>query len=334
MFLYLTIDGLTINKLWGRFIIYNPHQDSRRETPISLIEGIVLIGNIQLTTQVIKACLKAKIPVFFLSKRWNYFGKLDSIEVKNVELLYKQIQASMSEEISLSYAKSIVYSKIENSRIMLMRWSRKYSVDTSNVNKSLYEYSEKVKNVNNIAVLRWIEWIAAKSYYSAYSKFIQKPFYFKGRNRRPPRDEVNSMLSLGYTLLAQTIQMMLDIYNINTQIWFYHKPKDLRTLLVLDIMEMFRARVVDDMVIRVINKGSINLEHFILLEDEESRPVYFTDEWLPKFLNEYYKTVFKKKDDFNIRNKFVKLKIIEQAIEEFKKSLSNGEFQYEGFKIK
>lgn len=334
MFLYLTIDGLTINKSGGRFVIYNPHQDSRRETPISLIEWIVLIGNIQLTTQVIKACLKGKIPVFFLSKKWNYFGKLDSIEVKNVELLYKQIQASMDEKVSLSYAKSIVYRKIENSRIMLMRWSRTYNVDTAHISKKLYEYSEKVKDVINVAILRWIEWIAAKTYYSAYSKFIQKPFQFNGRNRRPPRDEVNSMLSLGYTLLAQTIQMMLDIYNINTQIWFYHKPKDLRTLLVLDMMEMFRARVVDDMVIRVINKEAIIPEHFILLEDEEARPVYFTDEWLPKFLNEYYKTVFKKKDDFNIRNKFLRLKTIEKEIEIFKQSLSSGEFQYEGFKIK
>ena len=97
---------------------------------------------------------------------------------------------------------------------------------------------------------------------------------------------------------------------------------------------MFRARVVDDMVIRVINKEAIVPEHFILLEDEESRPVYFTDEGLPKFLNEYYKTVFKKKDDFNLRNKFLRLRIIEKEIETFKQSLSTGEFQYEGFKIK
>ncbi len=334
MFLYLTIDGLTINKSWGRFVIYNPHQDAKRETPISLIEGIVLIGNIQLTTQVIKACLKAKIPVFFLSKRWNYFWKLDSIEIKNVELLYNQIQASMDDKISFNYAKAIVYRKIENSRIMLLRWSRFYSVNTIDISKSLYNYSKKIKDIDNIQSLRGMEGVAAKTYYKWFARFIQKPFEFKGRNRRPPRDAVNSMLSLGYTLLAQTIQMMLDIYNINTQIWFYHKPKDLRTLLVLDIMEMFRARIVDDMIIRLINKNAIISEHFIVIEDENPRPVYFTDDGLPKFLNEYYKTVFKKKDDFNIRNKFLKLKIIEKEIEIFKQSLSSGEFQYEGFKIK
>ncbi len=340
MFLYLTSDGLTINKNGWKFIIYDPHQDATRETPISLIEWIVLIWNIQLTTQVMKSCLQAKIPVFFLSKKWTYFWKLDSLEVKNIELMYKHIQASLDKQISLQYAKTIVKSKIENSKVMLQRRRRFFTwieniQDLDEIINILKESIKDVEKADNIDSLRWIEWYGAKIYYKWFWLFINNWFEFNSRNKRPPRDEVNSMLSLWYTLLAQTIQMILEIQWINTQIWFYHQPKDLRTLLVLDIMEMFRAWVVDDLVVKLIRREKIDKKQFIIDEDEEKRPVYFKDEWLKLFLWEYYKAIFKKWNyEFEIENKFLKLKIIETNIEKFKQSLSTWNFEYEGFKIK
>jgi len=340
MFLYLTTDWLTINKKWWKFIIYDPHQDATRQTPISLIEWIVLIWNVQLTTQVMKSCLQAQIPVFFLSKKWSYFWKLDSIEVKNIELMYKHIKASLDKDISLKYAKIIVESKIENSKVMLQRW-RRFFVGIENVSDlgviigKLKEIKNDVWKVDNIDSLRWIEWNAAKVYYKWFSYFMNNWFEFKWRNKRPPRDEVNSMLSLWYTLLAQTVQMILDIQWINTQIWFYHQPKDLRTLLVLDMMEMFRAWIVDDLVVKLIRRNKITKDQFLIDDEEEKRPVYIKDEWLKLFLWEYYKAIFKKwNDEFEIENKFLKLKIIEKNIETFKQSLSTWNFDYEGFKIK
>lgn len=340
MFLYLTTDGLTINKNGWKFIIYDPHQDAKRHVPISLIEGIVLLGNIQLTTWVIKTCLQAKIPVFFLSKRWTFFWKLDSLEVKNIELMYNHIQASLDKEISLKYAKTIVKSKIENSKVMLLRWRRFFTwieniEDLEPIIENLKKIIKSVEKVDNIDTLRWVEWNAAKVYYKWFSYFINNGFEFKWRNKRPPRDEINSMLSLWYTLLAQTIQMILDIQWLNTQIWFYHQPKDLRTLLVLDIMEMFRAWVVDDLVVKLIRREKIKKDDFWIDEENEKRPVFFEDNWLKLFLWEYYKAIFKKwNDEFEIENKFLKLKIIEKNIEQFKQSLLTWKFNYEGFKIK
>lgn len=135
MFLYLTTNGLCLYKDGGRFIIKNPtsNEESESQVPISLIEGIVIFGRIQLSTDVIKACLKGKIPVFFLSKTGSFFGKLDSLEVKNVDLLYKHIKASMDPEISLAYAKIFIQSKIHNSRVMLQRWRRFYHIQNQHL---------------------------------------------------------------------------------------------------------------------------------------------------------------------------------------------------------
>ena len=118
MFLYLTKSGLQINKEGWTIVITDNDTKITRKIPFNNIEWVVIFWRIQLTTDVITSFLKAKTPVFFLSKYWNYFWKLDSIEIKNVELLYKHIEASTDNEISLLYAKKIIISKIWNSIIM------------------------------------------------------------------------------------------------------------------------------------------------------------------------------------------------------------------------
>lgn len=337
MFIYLTKDWLSINKKWWKFIIYDPNQESTREIPTSLVEWMVLFGRIQLTTDVIRECLRGKVPVFFLSKTWSYFGKLDSLEIKNVEVLYNHIKASLDEKICLNYSKAIISAKIHNSKIMLQRRNRFYfdfSVWQPEILENLNNYIKKVEQADNIDTLRWLEWWAAREYYKWFWNCVTKPFIFDWRNKRPPLDPINCMLSLWYTLLAQTIQMVLDIQWLNSQIWFFHQPKDIRSLLVLDIMEMYRARIVDDLVVRLAKSEKMKTSHFLYDIENEKRPVFMTDEWLHIFIWEYYKTVFKEKDEQSFENQFVKLKIIEKEIEKFKQTLVKELWYYEGFKIK
>lgn len=341
MFLYLTTNWLIINKLWWRFIIKNPtaQEESEQQIPISLIEGIVIFGRIQLSTDVIRSCLKGKIPVFFLSKRGSFFGKLDNLENKNVELLYSHIKASLDPELSLGYAKNLISSKIHNSKIMLQRRNRFYFDKQANLTsyqEQLQTTLEQVDKAQNLEEVRGLEGYAAKVYFSAFGELIPEPFNFSGRNRRPPKDPVNSLLSLGYTLLAQSIEMILNIQGIETQIGFLHQPKDLKSLLVLDIMEMFRAWIVDDMVIRLLHHEKLTASDFYIDEQNEQRPVFLCEEGLKLFLEEYYKVMFKQKGSWEIpfENDFIKLKIIEKTLEAFKQSLVKKTYTYEGFKIK
>ncbi len=341
MFLYLTKNALQLNKEGWTIVITDNETRVTRKIPFNTIEWVVVFGRIQLTTDVITSFLKAKTPVFFLSKFGWYFWKLDSIEIKNVELLYKHIEASTNDEISFSYAKTIINSKVSNSIVMLKRWARfdmimKWELDKfSEIIDELKLYLVKVVNSQSKEELRWIEWNASKIYFKWFAMFLKPPFSFSIRSRRPPLDEVNAMMSLWYTLLAQTVQMILNVQWIESQLWFFHKPKDLRTLLFLDMMEMYRSWIIDDMIIRITQREKMKIdEHFFINTKNEKRPVLITDEWLQIFLWEYYKTVFSKADEENFGN-FKKLSLIEKDLEKFKQSLVNKTPEkYEGFKIK
>ncbi len=335
MFLYLTKDALYLKKSGWRLIIDDIKDQSTQEIPLSLIEGIVIFGRVQLSTDVIRAMLKARTPVFFLSKKWSYFGKLDSLEVRNVELLYHQSRASLDDDLSLWYAKTFIISKIHNARTMLLRWGRFYNIYALQHHiDQLKMMIPTIQDVSSKESLRGKEWYCAKIFFDGFALAIKKPFDFKTRNRRPPLDPVNAMLSLWYTLLAQTVTMALDIQNINTQIWFFHEPKDLKPILVLDVMEQYRSWIVDDMVVRMTQTQKLTLEHFAIDEQDDKRPCRMTDDGLKIFLNEYYRLMFKEKDNWNMDTEFIKLKIIEKNIEQLKQSLVTWSYQYEGFTLK
>lgn len=340
MFLYLTKHSLQLNKEWWNIVITDNENKITRKIPFNNIEWVVIFWRIQLTTDVVTNFLKAKTPVFFLSKWWNYFWKLDSLELKNVELLYKHIEASTDEELSFLYATIFIKSKIKNSLVMLQRWNRFWYErlwelnDFQNIITDLKIHIEKIDQTNTKAQLRGLEGSASKVYFSGFSMFLKKPFRFTWRTRRPPLDPTNSLLSLWYTLLAQTMQMLLNIHWIDAQLWFFHKPKDLRTLLVLDMMEMYRSWIIDDLVVRITQKESMNEGHFFIDTTNLERPVLISDEWLQIFLREYYKTVFSKSDEENFWN-YKKMWLIEKDIENFKQSIIKQEAnKYEGFKIK
>ena len=324
MFLYLVNQTTRLNKEGWKLIVKT--ENLTRKIPFWNIEWVVIFGKIQLSTDVIRSFLKAKTPVFFLSKFWNYFWKLDSLELKNVELLYKHIEASTDTYTSTIYAKTIITAKIKNSITMLRRWARfdlfhqKELKRFWEIIQKLNEFLEKSKKAKTKWELRWYEWNASKIYFEAFRMFLPKGFEMNWRTKRPPLDEVNALLSLWYTFLAQTIQMILQIQGIEAQLWFFHKPKDLRTLLVLDMMEMYRSWIVDDLIIRILNKQAIKKEHFFINTENEKRPVLLNEEWLQIFIKEYYKTVFSKNDEENFWN-YKKLKMIEEDIMLFKKSI-------------
>lgn len=337
MFIYITSDRTNIFKS-GWKIVIQTIDNKIKEVPLWIIEWIVIFWKANLTVDVIRSCLKNKIPVFFLSKKWYYFWKLDSLEEYNTEFLYKQIKAFLDEEISLKYSKEIIYWKIHNCRVMLQRRWRFY--ENYNIEKhqkivsKLKVYLNNIYNVKTKEELLWIEWIATKTYYEWFSLFIKYPFKFEWRVRRPPSDPVNSMLSLWYTLLAQIIQTILEIHKINPYIWFLHKPNSIRSLLVLDIMELFRSWIIDDLVIRLIHTEKIKEDMFMILEEWNVKNCIINDEWLEIFIKNYYTTVFKEKWDEFLKNNFLKIRYIEKTIEDLKKSLSEETYNYESFKIR
>ena len=289
MLLYLIKHWLQVNKKWWKFVIYDNEEKQERIVPIGIIDAIVLFSRVQLTTDVLTACLREQIPVFFIVWNGKYLGKLDSLEVKNVELLYKHIWCAMDEKCCLKYSKIFIKSKIHNSKVMLRRWT-KWSgkvVDVEDTIKSLDYYLQEIENTDSLESVRGYEWSASRIYYQNWAKFLPANYIWAGRNKRPPKDPLNALLSLWYTLLAQTVHMYLEILSLDPQIGFMHQPKDLRTLLVLDMMEMFRAWIVDDLVLKVLRNNDIIQDDFII-DRHSQTPVLLTENWLKIFIWKYF----------------------------------------------
>ncbi len=337
MIIYVTKPWTQLNKKWGKLVIWDPEERQERLVPWALIDGIVIFSRIQLTTDVITTCLREKIPVFFITGNWKYLGKLESLDYKNVEVLYRQIGCALDKDCSLKYARTFVYSKIYNSKVMLQRWQRlsAKNIDVQDIIDTLNNHLKQVKDPSDISFLRGVEGSASRIYYKWFGRFLKSPFLRNGRTKRPPLDPVNALLSLGYTLLAQTIYMYLQILSLEPQIGFFHQPKDLRSLLVLDVMEMFRAWMVDDLVLKVIDRWDITFDDFII-DRHSQTPVLLTEDWLRKFIQSYYQFVFKKSTYDNVfdGSKWIKLKYVEKTLEEFKKSLIDKSFVYKGFLLK
>ncbi len=337
MILYLTKPWIQLNKKGWKLVIWDSEEKQERLVPWALIDWIVIFSRIQLTTDVITTCLREKIPVFFITWNWKYLWKLESLDFKNVEVLYKQIWCAMNEECCLKYAKIFIKSKIYNSKVMLQRWKRlaDRKVDINDIVETLNYYLKEIEKVDNLDSLRWLEWSAAKIYYEGFWRFLRPPFMRTWRSKRPPLDPINALLSLWYTLLAQTIYMYLQILWLEPQVWFFHKPKNLRSLLILDVMEMFRSWIVDDLVLKVIWNGDIVWEDFII-ERHSQTPVLLTEDGLRKFIDKYYKFVFKKStgDYVLTGEEWAKLKFVEKTLEKFKKSLVDENFEYKWFLLK
>ena len=167
----------------------------------------MIFGNIQLTTPVIQTCLNEKIAVLFLNQSGRYKGHLFSEESTNLDTYLTQVERRNNDYFQLNVSKAVVYGKLMNSKQLLMRFNRKRKVAA--VDNAMYGISQDIDAldlVEELDSLRGYEGITAARYFPAFGQLITNPnFEFSLRNRQPPTDPINSLLSFGYTLLFNNV---------------------------------------------------------------------------------------------------------------------------------
>lgn len=193
----------------------------------------------------------------------------------------EQYRMADSDE-SLEFVKNIIYAKAYNSRKILMRAKRDHSdklnsLDVEKNIKKIEEFMENIKTSDSKDSVRGYEGGIAKEYFSAFNNMILKnkqDFYFYERNKRPPKDRVNAMLSFLYTILAHEVQSALEGVGIDSYVGFFHTDRSGRISMALDIMEEFRAYLVDRTVLSLINLSIIEKKDF---EEKESGAVILNE---------------------------------------------------------
>ena len=278
---YLTLDGENIvildgEKTLGRF-------------PLHTLENIVCFTYKGATPALMGACAERQIGMSFFSPRGNFLARAVGKEYGNVLLRKEQYRISDDEDRSISYAKNMMIGKIFNGRWSVERTLRDhaYRVDEEKlrrISNTLYDSLHKIEKVSALDELRGVEGKAAEQYYSVFDDMIlnqKDDFAFTTRNRRPPLDNINAVLSFAYTVLAGECANSLYRVGLDPYVGFMHSDRPGRISLALDLMEEMRPIMADRFVLTLINTKALQSSHFEMQHNhavylnEEGRKVFF-----------------------------------------------------------
>lgn len=262
---YLSKDGLNI--------VVSVKQQEVFRIPSINIEGIVTFGYMGASPGLMKLCSDSGISLTFLSPNGRFISRIQGATHGNVLLRKAQYLLSDDEEWSLHVARLIIAAKIQNYRNILRRYIRDYGeCDEIETAVKILDINKRhvLNNTTDKTRLMGFEGAASNAYFEVLSKLIlnqKESFPFNGRNRRPPKDAVNAMLSLAYTLIANDTAAALDMVGLDPYVGFLHSLRPGRASLALDIMEEFRAYLGDRFVLSLINKRQITPSDFLYQGD-------------------------------------------------------------------
>lgn len=277
---YLSIDGENIVVSVGGTEVFR--------IPIHNIESIVCFGFMGASPALMGYCAKNCVGLSFVSPYGRFLGRVTGGVYGNVLLRKRQYQISEIETECLSIAINVITSKLVNSRVVVERCIRDHS-ETVNI-AALREASAYLKNSSfrlqkcrTLDEVRGVEGDCAKVYFGVFDHLVlqqKDEFFMHGRCKRPPTDNLNAMISFLYTILAHDIQSALETVGLDPYVGFLHRDRPGRPSLALDIMEEFRAFMVDRVVLSLINRKQVSGKGFsskesggVLMDDDTRKEV-------------------------------------------------------------
>lgn len=267
--LYVTGHGLVVGKS-GEVLQIRERKKPVQEVRVGEVSQVNVFGNVQFTAAALQGLCWAEKPIAHFSYGGWFYGLTQGLGLKNVFLRKRQFTLAEEPFFCLSVARAFVVAKIHNQRTLL----RRNHLEPPPIALSqLKRYAEAALNADDLGELLGIEGNAARIYFANFTGLLKVDgdggdkrllnFEFARRNRRPPTDPVNALLSFSYSLLAKDLTIICHSVGFDPFIGFYHQPRFGRPALALDLMEGFRPLVADSVVIGAINTGMVSLEDFI-----------------------------------------------------------------------
>lgn len=283
--LYVTDQGAYVKVQHKQFQVY--HEDQLKiSVPVNRVTHIVLFGCSNLSHGAVSLCLQHKIPVLYLSSKGRYFGQLQTTGQAQVKYLIHQVQRSFDSSFVQNQARAIVLAKLHNSRVLLQRLNRRRRTEVATgAIAGLAQLIQQAAEADSVESLLGYEGQGAALYFRAFATLLKGSFEFERRTRRPPTDPVNSLLSLGYTLLSQNIHSMVEVAGLHTHFGNLHTPRENHPALVSDLVEEFRALVVDSLVAYLVNSNIFKPDDFT--PPDERGGVYLHPVALKRFLKHW-----------------------------------------------
>ena len=335
--LYLVQQGATLRKEQGRFVIKAPAKNQAievSEIPIAEVERVLVFGSVQLSTTAIGICLSEQIPVVFLSQVGEYKGHLWSAEHGDLSLEAMQFRQFENKEFQFQMAQSLIAGKLWNSKQLLLKLGRQR--DSPALRTAIEGIDRDLSAVRaapsttNIDTLRGFEGSSANRYFKAFGQLITNPgFSFTDRNRRPPKDPVNSLLSFGYTLLFNNVMSLLLAEGLQPYLGNLHRSSRKHPHLASDLMEEFRSPIVDTLVLKLINQKILRPTDFTFPDHEGG--IYLEDTPRKLFLKHFEERISATAWYQDIGRSVSYRRIIQLQVQRYKKAVL-GETSYESFR--
>jgi CRISP-associated protein Cas1 len=266
---YLNTQGMKVGKS-GEVLQVREKDTLKQEIRMGEICQLNLMGNIQLTTQAVQTLCEQNVPVCYFSMGGWFYGITTGLNQKNVFLRKAQFRLADEAWFAAGLARRLVAGKIRNQRTLLQR---NHVEPDPRTLRDMKEMAERSETARNLEELLGIEGNAARLYFGDFNGMIKvdeaegvaKEFQldFTARNRRPPRDAVNALLSLAYSVLAKDLTIACYAVGFDPFMGFYHQPRFGRPALALDLMEPFRPLIADSAVLSAINTKMVTPKDFI-----------------------------------------------------------------------
>lgn len=287
--LFVTTQGAYLSKE-GETVVVSIEREVKLRIPVHTLGGIVCFGNVACSPFLMGFCAENGVGLSFLTEQGRFLARVQGPVSGNVLLRRQQYRLADDQDISAGMARMFLLGKIANSRTVLQRAMRDHGdkdhMEADRIGyaiRRLTSYLDTLGKDNDLDIVRGFEGDAAHTYFSVFDQLIvtqKDDFIFAERNRRPPLDNVNCLLSFIYTLLVHDIRSALESVGLDPTVGFLHRDRPGRPGLALDIMEEFRPFLADRLVLSLINLRQVQAKGFnkmdsgaVLMNDETRKTV-------------------------------------------------------------
>jgi CRISPR-associated protein Cas1 len=286
---YVREQGAVVRKQDERLIV-TKDSATISQIPLHQLEQLVVMGNVQLTTQAVALLLQSEVDVVFMTTHGRVRGRLLASESKYADLRLKQLMVMSDERANLALARQIVAGKLANQIALLRRLAggagrpAQSQIDTST--RGMAEMLARARDADNADSLRGYEGKAGAWYWPAFKTLLKRDMGFKQRLYHPSPDPVNALLSFGYALLQKDVNAAVRLVGLDAYLGFFHTVQYGRPSLTLDLMEEFRPLVVDPLIVDLINADRIGPQDFRRGGDAD-KPLLLADAAVTRVIEQY-----------------------------------------------
>lgn len=271
--LYVTTEGAYLSRK-GEAVLVRVENVTKLHIPVHTLDGIVCFGSVMCSPAVLGLCAERNVTVSFLSMNGRFLARVQGPVSGNVLLRRAQYRLADDPTRSSEIARACVMAKIANSRTVLMRATRERSdrSDTKPLQKASDQMGRLLRELRqpaDVDSIRGKEGMAARAYFYSFDHLItaqKEHFFLRERNRRPPLDNMNALLSFLYTILVHDVRSALETVGLDPVVGFLHRDRPGRPGLALDVMEEFRPYLADRVALSLVNRRQISDSGFTRTE--------------------------------------------------------------------